>query len=419
LKHGVDIPYYEEWEFFDVSALPNGLSWQWLSTQVSHQRMVLFTKLMAWINYKLFALDFFKLKIMNYAFFGCFLYLIVRFKNKVLPGSNNFHLFPLFMLFLLSPIIYEVHINTFQSGETAAMFLSVLMLNLIFNAEISYKTTLLFSVCALFGMCSSSAGLIFAIIFLICWTIFYGVNINNNRISCPYGWKNILLVWLILVPGIFIWFDDFKKPDPALWEVAELLLPVKMKFWEVYFELLSYCFGFEWKSLLPGVLCLFFVLAPVMMLLVNKSQRWEISTWLIASAIIGTLAVVALVVIGRGNMPYSIKVSRYVIFGYILIPYTSIAWWLAIKTIVKRRVVLTLFWGFCAVGYSNDWNYSVYPYVEQLELTNLECVGNYNSGGDGVCPGTFVFPIGKYFDSAKRLDIHFTRQFEAKRIVKN
>jgi hypothetical protein len=371
--------------------------------------MMVFTKMMAWLNFKLFSLDFIKLKIMNYAVFGCLLLAIVRFKKSVL--GKRFRFFPLFMVFLLSPIVYEVHSSSFQAGETFAVFCSVLMLFLIIDTKPSWKASLGFSLCAIASMCSLSAGLVYALVFLVCDTIYTVGGVQCRRIEHSVALRCLFLRWVIVLPVSLLWFIGFKKPE-ATWAVAPLLLPSEGKFWEMFLNLLSFGFGFDVESILPGIVCACFLLCPVCLLVLRKESRWEQTTWQMITAIAGSLAVVALITVGRGNMGFSIKVSRYAIFGLMLIPYASMAWWLVLKSKSLRCGVLTFLWCFIVVTFWNNWDYGVYRDIRQQELLNLECVEKYNDGmDDGACPGTFVLPIDKYFDNAKALGVHFTRQF--------
>jgi hypothetical protein len=408
-KYSIDIPYFEEWEFFDASALPGGLSWQWLNQQVSHQRMMVFTKLMAWLNYKLFSLDFVKLKIMNYAVFGCLLVAVVRLKKMVL--SDGFPFFPLFMVFLLSPITYEVHAASFQAGETFAVLCSVLMLKLVISNEPSYKKSVGFSLCAVASMCSHTAGMVYALVFLLCDTLYTSANLYMKRIENAAALRDLLLRWLIVLPAILLWSLGFKKPDATIWAVPSLLLPNEGKFWEMFLNLLSFGFGFDFESPLPGIICLVMILGPICLLLKEKETRWEPATWQVLSALAGSLAVLALITVGRGNMGFSIKVPRYAIFGILLVPYVSMAWWLAVRS-RWRLGMLTILWSFVAVAFFNNWDYGVYRDIRQLEVLNLECVERYSNGsGDGICPESSALPIGNYFDNARKLGVHFTRQF--------
>ncbi len=406
-NYSVDIPNFEEWEFFEPFALPEGITWQWLSRPVSHQRLMLFTKLTAWLNFKLFDLDFVKLKFFNYIFFGMFLLLIFKFKNKVI-GSDRFVLFPFFMIFMLSPIIYEVHAASFQSGEVFVLLFSFAALLYAIREDNSFTSAIFFSLFVILAMSSLSAGVVFATVLLLCRTAFVVAKViqeANNRRATLY---NLFVTWLLGISALGIWLSGFKKPA----NTPPWLFPTEAKFWDAFLNLLSFGFGFEIENPVPGLICLVFVLFPVTLLLWRKSTRWHISTWQVIAATLSIVGLVALITVGRGNMAGSIKVSRYVLFSILLIPVSSMAWWLALTDKTSRCLTLALFWLFCAAAFYNDWDYTIFRDIQQQDTFNLECIELYNNGtGDGNCPGTHFRPIGSYFDNAKRLDVKFTRQF--------
>ncbi len=409
LTYAVDIPNYEEWEFFEPFALPNGLSWQWLNRPVSHQRMMLFTKLMAWVNFKLFALDFVILKLFNYAVFGCLLYALVRFKERVL-GRQSFSLFPLFLMFLISPIVFEVHAASFQSGELFVLLFSVFMLIYAYRDGESYGGTAVFYLCALLAMCSLSAGVVMVIFILAGKTVYSAAGIMRRRIPRDGELRHLAISWGLILPTLMLLLYDFKKPEHN----PDWLFPNTVKFWESFLSLLSFGFGIESEHPLPGIVCLVIVTLPIILLLTKKTTRWQPATWQVLTATLTILAVIGLITIGRGNMVGSIKVSRYVIFSILLIPLASMSWWLAMNSFAERRVALGLLWAFCMATFWNNWDYNVYRDMRHQDILNLDCVENYSRGkGDGVCEGTHFRPIGKYFDNAKNLDVRFTRQFKA------
>jgi hypothetical protein len=79
---------------------------------------------------------------------------------------------------------------------------------------------------------------------------------------------------------------------------------------------------------------------------------------------------------------------------------------------MRSFTVIALLWGYCFTAYLDNWSYGIYRDLQQIGFLNLECVGRYAAGkGDGICPETHVKPIGRYFDAARSLDAHFTRQF--------
>lgn len=406
-RYSVDLPNYEEWEFFEPFALPNGLSWQWLNRPVSHQRMMIFTKLMAWVNFKLFELNFVVLKIFNYTVFGCLIYVLAKFKERVL-GREHFPFFPLYIIFLISPIAFEVHAASFQSGELFVLLFSVLMLIYAYRDDEHHSGTAVFYLCALFAMCSLSAGVVMVLVILTCKTVYSTAGILRRHPPRDRELRQLLLLWGLIVPTVMFLFYDFKKPETN----PDWLLPNKVKFWESFLNLLSFGFGIESDYLLPCVVCLAIVVSPIILLLVDKTTRWKPTTWQVLTATFTILAVIALITIGRGNMIGSIKVSRYAIFSLLLVPLAAMSWWLAVNSTGKRYVMLGLLWGFCIATFWNDWNYGIYSDLMRDDVLNLECVEKYSNGqGSGMCEGTHFRPIGKYFDNAKKLGVRFTRQF--------
>jgi hypothetical protein len=407
-KFAIDIPYWEEWEFFEPQALQNGLSWQWLFCHFgTNKQIMVFTKLVAWLNFKLFSLDFVKLKVFNYIIFGCALVALGKFKLRVV-GRKGFEFFPLFLIFMVSPIAYEVHIASFQSGEVFVLLFSLGMLNYAISLDKGLKSTLFFSLCAVLAMFSMHAGLVAALVVLLCRTLYLAAHLMQKGQDLRTGLRNILVSWGIVASGIVYWLHDFSKSA----ESQPWLLPTEGKFWDQFLNLLSFGFGFEIAQPIPGAVCLVLLLLPIVLLLQKKETRWQAATWQVMAAILAILAVLSLITLGRGNMIGSIKLSRYALYAFPLIPFASLAWWLVLKTRVRQCAGLALLWCFCAAAYWNDWGYGVYADLRQTELLNIECVARYLAGtGDGLCPGTHPLPIGNFFANAKKLDIHFTRQF--------
>jgi len=407
-QYSVDLPFWEEWEFFGPQALPNGFTWEWLFGFVSHHRIV-FTKLMAWINMKLFSLNFVTLKLLNYAIFGGLIIAMVKFKDIVL-GRNVFPFFPLFLVFLMSPIAYEDHAASFQSQFHFVLIFAFLALYFAFKNTPSIKSTLAFTLFIILAVSSLSAGIVLGVTFLLLRTIYFSAGISAGRITRKAGLQAILISWALIIPAIMLWFYNFKKPE---WN-APWLPPSDPKFWDVFFNMLSFGFGFEFESAFWGIVCLIITLTPLALIMTQKEKRWLASTWQVMAAILGILAIIALIGIGRGNLIGIAKTSRYAIFSFLLIPCSALAWWLALEGSIKRYVAIALLWLFCTVTYWNNWSYGIYRDLRQSDLLTLECVEQYAKGnGNGLCNETHVRPIGNYFDNAKKLDISFTRQFRA------
>jgi len=406
--YSVDLPFWEEWEFFEPDALQRGLSFEWLFRHFgTNQQVVVFTKLMAWLDFKLFSLDFIKLKVMNYLVFGLFLAALVRFARQV--GNNGFKLLPLFMLFLVSPLAYEAHAASFQSGEIFVLLFSMWMLCFFLTGETGYRDTLLFSLCSLGAMFSMHTGVAVAAILLVARTVFMAFNAVRNELDKRKVAVNLLTSWLITLSGIIYWLSGYRKPSNG---APPWLLPTEGKFWNQFFNLLAFGFGFDSPGPFPGILVLLLLLLPLILLVFNSSTRWQRTTWQILPAILALIALTAMITLGRGNMDGSIKLSRYTVYISPLIPFGALAWWLAMRGKRELFAALGIFWLLCAGAFADNWGYAIYRDLRQMDIMNLECVESYNSGkGDGNCPDTHGVPIGGFFDNARKLDISFTRQF--------
>ena len=58
----------------------------------------------------------------------------------------------------------------------------------------------------------------------------------------------------------------------------------------MFLNLLSFGFGFDIESPLPGVICLVVLLGPILLLLKDNATRWEPATWRVLTALAGSLA---------------------------------------------------------------------------------------------------------------------------------
>lgn len=405
--YSVDLPFWEEWEFFEPTALQRGLTLEWLFCHFgTNQQVVVFTKLMAWLDFKLFSLDFAKLKLMNYLVFGLFLLVVARFARQV--TDNRFWSVPLFMLFLLSPLAYEAHAASFQSGEIFVLLFSALMLCFSAPEKPGLSEAGLFSAAAIGAIFSMHTGVAVAGILLIGRTVFIFLRVLAKNAETRTAVIDISVSWLITLAGIGYWLSGFRNPT----EASVRLMPTTVRFWEQFLELLSFGFGLDNSTALSGLVILFFLLVPLLLLIKDKASRLQRSTWQILQGIVILLAIAAMITFGRGATFTTLKLSRYTVYITPLILFGALAWGLVLQGRRALPGVLAVFWIFCFAAFSNNWSYGIYRDLRQMDLATLDCIEAYNSGkGDGNCPDTHGVPIGVFFDNARKLEINFTRQF--------
>jgi hypothetical protein len=404
-QYSVDIPFYEEWDFFLPKALQSGLTWDWLFDFSGYHRVVP-TRLMAWVNLQLFGMDFRLQKMFNYLIFGGLLVTISRLKNRII-GKDDFVLFPLFMLFLLSPIAFENHSNSYQSQIHLVIILALLALFHIYADNLQTRSLGIFFFCLIAAINTFSAGMTISSVLFPCWALFVLSQIATGRVTRQRGILLLLTGSTVVAITAASWVFSFRQPSGWTW-----VTPLSGLFWDTFFNLLSFGFGFEIVHPLPGVICLVVVVLPLILLWRDKELRSQTGVWQVTTGVLVFLAILVTISITRGSAVGTSKLSRYAEFGLILIPLTSIAWWLALRRSVKRSVVIALLWGACFVSFIDDWSFSPYRDAGQMGRFVLEALEDYFVGHvDVVFPWTHPDPLTPFFEGARKLNVRFTRQF--------
>jgi hypothetical protein len=404
--YSVDVPYSDDWIYFEPGNLKLDFPYDWIFKQELEHRIVL-TKLLGWINLRLLDLDYCAQKLFNYLLFGSLLLSLVYLKNKLL-GKGAFICFPLFLVFLLSPIAWENHRWALQSDYHFSLMFACLALCYVSPRELSMKSIGLFCLFSCLAMYSLAPGAVLATVYWLCSVVYLIARIAREKDSPSLRW---LLVIQILAMGLIVcsWTYGYKNPADV-WPHA-YLFPWEPGYWGNYLNMISFSFGFQDDQVLPGVVCLGMVLVPLGVLLVNNETRWQSITWSLVSANVGILAVFAVVAMARADVNYyGAKTSRYAEVGFLMIPFMAIAWWHILQTRKSRGVVLTLLWLFFFFGYFDNWSSQAYRETKQYDLQTLECAENYYNGtGDGLCRGE-TFPNAQVLDRARELGVNFTKQ---------
>lgn len=408
-RYSVDVPFWEEWEYFLPNGLPKGLSLDWLFSFAGYHRVVP-TKFMAWLNLEFFGLDFRLQKLCNYLLFGCMLTLLVSLKNRLI-GRHEFVLFPAFLLFLLSPIVYENHTNSYQSQIHLVIIFALVALQHIYADRLTAKPLTLFFISLVAAINTFSAGMTIAAVLLPCWAVFVFVQIANGRIQKKTGVGLLLSGAAMVSVTAASWLLGYRQPADADW-----ISPFTSLFWDTFLNLLSFGFGVETEHPLPGAVCLAVILLPLLLLWQKRELRRQPVVWQSTTGVLLVLAILATISITRGSFIGTPKVSRYAEFGLLLIPLTAISWWLALPQGIRRYGVLLLLWVSCCISFSDDWSFSPYREGAQMDTFVLEALEDYSRGrGDGVFPWTHPKPLPPFFEGARRLDVKFTRQFRGLR----
>lgn len=401
-SYSIDIPYWDEWDYFATNSLSHKLDWRWVFSFHNEHRIVP-TKIMAWFNLNVFNLNFTKQLLLNACIFGSLLFAIKKLKDVVI-GEKLFPFFPAFLLFLLSPIAYENHLWAFQSQFHIVLLCSVVALIFMYCHGSSVKAIVIFSVSVIACMYSFSAGVIFAIVYLLCSAIYLTGNSSQKQYIKNSYLFNVLLSYFIIVIAIFVWFYGYAKPVNKI----SAAYPNDLLFWNNLFDLVSLGFGYRGNHVTMGILCLLIIVIPLTVLLLKKEARWQRTTWHVVTANLGILAVLAVISFGRANSGDP-KASRYAEIGFLLIPYTSLAWWLCLKNPVFRTMALSLLWIFCFVSSLNNWSADGFRNRNHFLLYSLDCLERNSYGEIGLCRDMFPRPIKNEYERAQHLGVKFTQ----------
>src|SRR6185369_13272306 len=231
-RYAVDVPYIDEWHYFDRDALPEGLTWRWLFAFHNEHR-ILPTKLMAWLNLKLFGLDFVKQQLVNYLLYGALIAAAAKLKQRILGSS--FRLFPVFLFFLLSPINYENHAWGFQSQFHLVVIFALLTIYHAFEDREYLTNYFLFAAFVLLGAYSFSAGVVLGLILILCQTAFFVSEKIGKKQDPPPDFRRLLLPTTLIAIGLACWFIGYQKPEHH----PPLTLPFSSAFWDYFLNVLS------------------------------------------------------------------------------------------------------------------------------------------------------------------------------------
>jgi hypothetical protein len=367
------------------------------------------TKILAWINYRFFGLDFAWQKIFNYLIFVGLIASLLRLKKHVI-GSGNFILFPAFLVFLTSSIAYENHLYSYQSQIHFVLLFAVLALYFAYEDGLSTSSTIIFSAFLLAAINTFSAGVVISGAYLLCRSVYIAVLTAQDRISVKHACRSLGVSLVIVGAGVASWYSGYETnpiPTPRVSFFSG-------QFWDCYLDLVSFGFGFNNSALLPGAICLFVVLCPVILLVSRQRTYINPGTWKVTTGIIGILAVLAAIAVTRGALAGAGKTSRYAEIGFMLIPLAALAWWLVLQGRGQRRLILSALWFLLFISYFDNWTANPYRVSKQLDLFFVENLEYHKKeGGDFLFPDIYPFPIKDYFERAEKLDVHFTRQFTA------
>jgi hypothetical protein len=407
-RYAVDIPFMDEWESFNPTQLPAGLTFRGLLAQHNEHRMVT-NRLLIWFLYQVNGWDVAAHQVLNFFLYGALLVLLFHFAGWAEPETPDW-VRPCFILFLLSTIGIQNHAMAYQSAFHFWLLFFLIAARALFDA--SQRTAVLVAGCAACALSiySLASGVVSAVVLVAGFALF---KISRAFMSVGGAVRRRELLQLLLVAAsvgaaVGLWFVGYRKPPqhpPLAW-------PWGPEFWDHFLNLLAYCFGVDGFSKAAGATCLLIVVVPLGALALKWRQDLTPARWAALSTTACMLAVLASIAAGRAGFGlWQSKSSRYAEFGMALIPLSAVSWGRLLRHDEKvRRAFLGVLWAALFVAFANNWRFRDYRVEQATRTKAVECVREYYlRGGDGFCPVLYPRPLGPKLESAKRINAAFYR----------
>lgn len=427
--YAVDIPFWDEWEMLRPGALSSNLNVPWLFAQHNEHRIVT-DKLFIWLLYRWNGWDIAVQQLFNFGIYGVLLLVVIQMARKIAPKMPLWAILA-FVVFLLSPINHENHLMAFQSSFHFVVLFFLCAVLFLFSTKTgvdgtttqSWKSLLVGSLFAILSIYSLSSGLLSCAVLLLVFGIW---KMQRARRSPTAGhareWRQFVTAGLLVGGAIALWFVGWHASTSQALKAS----PFSALFWVWFLNILSAGFGFASYSVLAGLACLVFVLAPFAWPLLRSRQSEDsmanaFSFWAPGAITLGLLAVLLFITSGRigYGLPAS-KTPRYTEFVSLLIPLAAAAWYQSIESDKRRVGVVAALWAFCFLSFLPTWSYFRYYPDQYLErAAGAACTDKYyetgNPGGkDWHCRSIAPLDmnLNERLNQARELHVSFSRKLK-------
>lgn len=367
--NAVNVPFAEEW----VLAIPRtgGFNWEYFSEWNNDSRMF-WTKILYYLNYNLFGLNFKYQAIANFLIWWGILWGTFRIfvKAKMNPSLVWLSLVP-----AVSAIAMNNHIWAIQSQWNLSQLFLVL-------AILCWGTPIIAGGLLVGAMYSFSHGAVFAIAAGV-WMLFEAVREKKQM-------KGVIALFVFCM--FYLWIQNHHTPPNH----PSYTYPWNGSFWTFFNALMSFALGFVkqhdvWSALgALGFLAIFW-----------SWFRFDQNIKVFSFCLFAALGAISLARAGFG--PMAAKVSRYhgtVVFVLPLIHY-------ALSVVSRKPKIAWAVALFVVFNHLPHFNFSpVYRDAHESLSRGLKCVQN---NPESVCPEVFPDPLVGPWGIAKKYQMSFVK----------
>ena len=400
--YAVDLPFWDEWEFFHPSQAGKTFSWEWLLAFHNEHR-IFWTRLVFLIQQKLNFLDFRLATQINFALYLLTVGVVFKFAKRVFERSTR----PLpgmwpFAIFFFSTASLSNFYNSFQSQVHFSFLFFVLALIFFQDARTWVQGAgILASVASLYAM---SLGLVLGTVALMSFILFRGAGRFIRG-----------LAFVALVLSVFFWSRGYPSMDggghPAwVW-------PIHYRFWLHYVATFTWVFGLEGMNDLGNIVG--FILLGSFFWGLSKILRscWTRRTlstpdWAMLTWTLGILAGMAAISMARSGFGSDQgKSSRYAEIPMMLIPSLVYVIHFGDAGAAKARKLYWALFLLCLIGFSNDFAYWS-AYKKQFELRSEAVACLKRSVNHDCTENVYPFSVSDRIPIARALGATFVRSIE-------
>ena len=426
VRNAVDLPYLDEWRYFEPGGLSQELNWGWIFQQQNEHRVIL-THLMVWILYRVDRLDMVANVAVNFPIY-LIIPLLYLWISRLQLGVQAWIIWP-FLWLLLTPLDWENHSWGFQNQWHFHLITMTLGVILLFHPRPTTLKTALGTGSLILDVASFAGGVVPPVTIALAFAIYRTWQMSRGGFE-RRDVMQTLAVLLVVSSVAAWWYAEFEKPPhnpPLVW-------PTDREFWAHYLNGLSLAFGNGSHPIrgraslgLLGIFYGFVWIVPLIWQTFRRESGARDATLVIRVVLVGaTLVGFAIVSMGRGFWGVGLP-SRYYEMVLPLVPVTALSW-AAIPRRRMRNLVLVGLWVLILCIDGPNWNDTMYE-AHRNDLREAEaCIRAYYARreqdlqaamgrsdahravwGRAKCLTTDPNDIGRSLDRARELGVMFTR----------
>jgi len=344
----IDIPYRDSWQLISNS-ISDFFPLTWIFTP-HNEHIISTTKLFVIFLYKATGWNVGIHLYLNYLLYLISLYLLYLFIKPSVEKKWHPVLIISF-IFCFSDLNWENLTWEFQSTFHLCLLFSFASLLLLFKKNISSQDALFAVALNFLAVFSLSSAAVSSICVLLCF-LFFRRNLSEFI-------KGIVAIGFFATA--FVWYVLSRS---GLLEGSERILPVHFPFWDFFFNLSSFGFGFEKYSYLLGIVCVL----PIIFFLLKKRDSRLVT---LAVFILSAIAVISVGRAGHEQLNIWSKGGRYFEIAMLLVPLSAA---LCLQGISNAYLKVICSLAIPIVGFANNWSFSNFTYIASQKTLGQQCV---------------------------------------------